>query len=304
MITRTEPAWPAKTREMLTHHIDSTAWNQFVFRDGDVVIATYAKSGTTWMQQIVSQLIFGGVDGIKVHQLSPWIDLRVLPPEARAAVEAQTHRRFVKTHLPVDALVLSPLARYIYIARDGRDAAWSLHNHHFNATDDYFRLYNAGLPEGFPELERGTADPYEFYRAWLAGDGHPMWPFWQHVRSWWGIRQLPNVMLVHFNDLKADLEGSIRRIAAFLAIDSDSETFSRVAAHCTFDYMKAHAAEVAPRGGAAWKGGADTFINKGTNGRWRDRLTTADSEAYERRALAELGPGCARWLAEGGAYFA
>ena len=296
----TAMALPVKTREMLTHHIDSRAWNGFAFRDGDVVIATYAKSGTTWMQQIVSQLIFGGEEGIKVHQLSPWIDLRVLPPELRAAVNAQTHRRFVKTHLPVDALVFSPKARYIYIARDGRDAAWSFHNHHYNATDDYFRLYNEGRPEGLPELERGPEDPLTFYRNWFERNGHPVWPFWEHVRSWWEVRGLPNVLLVHFNDMKSDLEGSVRRIAGFLGIETDAETFSRIVDHCTFDYMKSHAAEMAPRGGAVWKGGADTFIHKGTNGRWRDRLTTDDITAYEQQARAELGEDCARWLAGGG----
>jgi aryl sulfotransferase len=289
---------------MFTHHIDSRAWNGFGFRHGDVVIATYAKSGTTWMQQIVSQLIFGGKEGIVLHQLSPWIDLRVLPSEALAAVAAQTHRRFVKTHLPADALVFSPKARYVYIGRDGRDAAWSLHNHHYNATDDYFRLYNSGLPEGFPLLERGTGDPHEFYRTWFERNGHPMWPFWEHVRSWWEVRSLPNVLLVHFNDMKADLEGTIRRVADFLGISVDGETLARILSHCSFDYMKAHAPEVAPRGGAAWKGGADTFINKGTNGRWRDRLTAEDVAAYEERALAELGPECARWLANGGVVLA
>lgn len=301
MAAQSPVSLPVKTREILTHHLNSRAWNNFAFRDGDVVIATYAKSGTTWMQQIVSQLIFGGEEGVKVHQLSPWIDLRVLPPEVRASVDQQAHRRFLKTHLPVDALVFSPLARYIYIGRDGRDAAWSFHNHHYNATDEYFRMYNEGRPEGLPELERGTADPLEFYRAWFANDGHPIWPFWEHVRSWWAIRGLPNVLLIHFNDLKADLPGAIRRIAGFLGIAPDERAFSRIVSHCTFDYMKSHAAEVTPRGGAIWKGGADTFINKGTNGRWRDRLTPADVTAYEQRARAELGPDCARWLAEGGA---
>jgi aryl sulfotransferase len=53
------PAWPVKTREMHNSHMNSTAWNDFKFSDGDVVIVTYAKSGTTWLQQIVTQLIFG-----------------------------------------------------------------------------------------------------------------------------------------------------------------------------------------------------------------------------------------------------
>lgn len=59
----TTPAWPRKAREIHNHHMDSTVWNGFDFRDDDVIIATWAKSGTTWMQQIVAQLIFRGAEG-------------------------------------------------------------------------------------------------------------------------------------------------------------------------------------------------------------------------------------------------
>ena len=62
--------------------------------------------------------------------------------------------------------------------------------------------------------------------------------------------------------------------------------------------MKAHAELSAPLGGALWDGGAETFINKGTNGRWRDTLTADEVAAYEAKALAELGPDCAAWLAQ------
>ncbi len=295
-------AWPVKAREMHTHHINSTAWNDFRFRDDDIIIATYGKSGTTWMQQIVSQLIFAGAEGINIHQLSPWVDLRILPPEVIAGLEGQTHRRFLKTHLPADALRFSPTAKYIYIGRDGRDAAWSFFNHHFNATDEYFKIYNAGISPGLPRLERGSGDVREFYAKWFDGNGYPVWPFWHHIRSWWEIRQLPNVLLVHFNDLKADLGGSIRRIADFLAIAIDPAILPKIVEHSSFDYMKTHAAEVAPRGGIMWQGGADTFINKGTNGRWRDLLTADQIKAYEVRAVTELGAECAAWLAGGRAF--
>lgn len=103
---------PLKSRELHNHHFDSTIWNDFAFRNDDVIIATYAKAGTTWMQQIISQLIFDGAEGLPVAEMSPWMDLRVPPkPVKLAAVEAQTHRRFLKTHLPVDALVMSPSAK-------------------------------------------------------------------------------------------------------------------------------------------------------------------------------------------------
>jgi aryl sulfotransferase len=299
MTSEEPPVWPAKAREILNHHSDSTVWNSFQYRDGDIVIASYAKSGTTWVQQIVAQLIFDGAEGIDVHTLSPWFDFRLLAPELRAGIDRQTHRRFLKTHLPVNALVFSPLARYIYVGRDGRDTAWSYHHHHFNHTDEALDLFNRDRPAGLPPLSRGPADPYEFYLSWINGNGYPIWPFWEHVRSWWSVRHLPNVLLLHFNELKADLEGSIGRIAAFLDIAVDSSVMPQIVRHCTFDYMKRHAAEFAPRGGIAWRGGAATFINKGSNGRWRDRLTPDDNMAYELRAGQELGCQCAHWLATG-----
>ena len=77
----THPDWPRKTRELQNHHFDSTIWNELSIRDGDIVIATYAKSGTTWVQQIVAQLLFEGADALDVAEMSPWLDLRV-PPKA------------------------------------------------------------------------------------------------------------------------------------------------------------------------------------------------------------------------------
>jgi aryl sulfotransferase len=69
--------------------------------------------------------------------------------------------------------------------------------------------------------------------------------------------------------------------------------------HCTFDWMKEHGEKIVPMAGAMWVGGTKTFINKGTNGRWRETLTAEESAEYEARAVAELGPECARWLATG-----
>ena len=118
---------PLKTRELHNHHFDSTIWNDLSFRDDDIVIRTYAKSGTTWMQQIIAQLLFDGDPDLEVAGMSPWLDLRVPPKEVKLPfVEAQTHRRFLKTHLPIDALCFSAEAKYLYIARDGRDVVWSM----------------------------------------------------------------------------------------------------------------------------------------------------------------------------------
>jgi aryl sulfotransferase len=290
---------PTKTRDIHNHHMDSTAWNRFNFRADDIIISTYAKSGTTWMQQIVAQLIFNGVEGLNVSEMSPWVELRILPPEAHAALEQQGHRRFVKTHLPVDALVFSPKAKYIYVGRDGRDMAWSLYNHYANANEHWYGALNDTPGRVGPAIAPPPASPQEFFRQWFEKDGYPFWSYWENVRSWWALRELPNVKLVHFNDLKRDLAGAITDIAAFLNIDVTEHDVAKFAGHCSFDYMKANAETMVPLGGMLWEGGAKTFINKGTNGRWQGALTPAEVRAYEQRAIQELGEDCAAWLTDG-----
>ncbi len=299
MTTAPVIAWPQKAREMHNHHMDSTVWNSFDFRGDDVIVATWAKSGTTWTQQIVAQLIHHGAEDINVPMLSPWLDLRIMPKEAIEAVKQQPHRRAVKTHLPADAMVISPKAKYLYIGRDGRDAAWSAYNHLANFRPEVFDMFNNTPGRVGPQLKPPSESVHEFYREWFAWDGYPLWPFWENVRSWWNLRHLPNVMLIHFNDMKRDLGGSVRRIAGFLGITLDEATMARVVEHSSFDWMKQHAHLAAPMGGAIWEGGAGTFINKGTNGRWQGTLTADEIAAYDARAKEELGPDCAAWLERG-----
>jgi aryl sulfotransferase len=291
--------WPVKTRELHNHHMNSTVWNDFKFRNDDVIIATYAKSGTTWTQQIVGQLIFAGAEGIDVPTLSPWVDMRIMPPEAIRGLEAQSHRRFVKTHLPADAMIISPKAKYIFVGRDGRDVVWSLYNHFIKAKPELYDMLNNTPGRVGPEIGRPPASVHEYYKQWFDGDGYPLWSFWENIRTWWEVRHLPNVKLVHYNDMKRDLAGAVREIADFLGIAIDESKFLAILRHCSFDYMKAHAELSAPLGGTIWEGGAGTFINKGTNGRWHDTLTPAEIKAYENRALAELGADCAAWLEMG-----
>lgn len=294
------PALPLKTREMHNHHFNSTVWNDFQFRDDDIVISTYAKSGTTWLQQIVSQLIFSGQEGLPVAEMSPWLDLRIPPKDVKlAAVNAQTHRRFLKTHLPVDALVFSPKAKYIYIGRDGRDVVWSMYNHHSQANDLWYQALNDSPGRVGPPIERPPESIRQYFQDWMDKDGEPFWPFWDNIRSWWAVRDLPNVYFAHFANLKADMPGQIRQIAAFLDVPIDEAKWDDILLHCSFDYMKAHATPSVPAGGVFWEGGAETFIHKGVNGRWRDVLSDAECDAYEKLAVAELGPDCARWLKTG-----
>lgn len=291
---------PQKKREFHNHHFDSTIWNGFNFRDDDIVIATYAKSGTTWLQQIVSQLIFNGQEDIEVAEMSPWLDLRIPPKEVKLPeVEKQEHRRFLKTHLPVDALVFSPKAKYIYIGRDGRDVVWSMYNHHANANEFWYQALNDTPGRVGSPIEKPTEDIVQYFHEWLDGDGYPFWPFWENIRTWWEIRNLPNVHLIHFGKIKEDMPGEIKKVADFLEIEIDPVKWDAILEHCSFDYMKKHSIKSVPLGGAFWDGGSDTFINKGVNGRWKDTLSKEDSDRYEKMCIENLGADCAAWLNTG-----
>jgi aryl sulfotransferase len=291
---------PRKTRELMNHHMDSTIWNDFPFRNDDIIVATYAKSGTTWIQQIVGQLVFQGDPAVPVHDISPWVDLRVPPaPVKLEMLAAQSHRRILKTHLPLDALTFSPDAKYLYIARDGRDVVFSFHHHHTQGNALWYQILNDTPGRIGPPMPPCDPDQRRYFRNWLDQDGYPLWSFWENIATWWAARHLPNVKLVHFNQLKSDMAGQMRAIAQFLEIDVPPERWSDILKHCSFDYMKANAANVAPLGGGIFEGGAGAFFNKGTNGRWRDVLSAGESDAYEKMAMQRLGADCAHWLATG-----
>jgi len=292
--------WPKKTREFQNYVMDSTRWNDFKFRNDDIVIGTWAKTGTTWVQQIVGQLIFHGADDIAIGDISPWIDMRVAPKQdVLDLVEAQRHRRFVKTHLPANALVFSPSAKYIYVGRDPRDVVWSAQSHQMSFTPLAYELFNNLPGRVGPPMEPPNPDIRQYYHDWLDRDGYPSWPFWSHVQSWWNIRHLPNVLLIHFDNLKTDLTQAIRKIAQFLDIEIDSMAWPQIIEHCGFDYMKLNVAKAVGAGAALFADGGNSLVNKGTNGRWRDVLSAEEIRKCDEVAAKNLTFECAHWLRTG-----
>jgi aryl sulfotransferase len=283
-------SWPVKTREINDAYFESARWNDFEVRGGDVIIATYPKVGTNWMQQIVWQLIHGGPPGVDGLMKVAWLDMRITPFESIVDLyEAQAGRRVIKTHLPLDALAVSPKAKYIVVGRDARDMVWSAYNHQLLNDDDVLALLNG--PPGRPGalVSRPDRGIREYYLHFLEHDELPGFgfvPFWPHLRGWWSARRLPNVLLVHYAKLMADLRGEVRRVAEFLDIDIDEATLPAIVEHCTFDYMKAHSNN-------------HPNFHRGQTGRWRDVLTPEEIARCDDVAAKQLEPDCALWLTTG-----
>jgi aryl sulfotransferase len=274
---------------------DNRRWQQFSHRPGDIFVCTPPKCGTTWTQTIVAALLFPSGDvPSRVMEVAPWIDARFNPlDEIIARLEAQEHRRSVKTHTPADGIPWYPTGSYIVVGRDGRDAFMSFLNHmRYMRPEVGMDLAASAAEEGIdlgamPSID----DEHAFFAEWLE-----VGMLFEHIKTFWDHRGEPNVLFVHYDDLTADLEGEMRRIAAFLELDIDEELWPGMVERCTFTSMKSRPDEIAEFD-RLFVGGADTFLYKGTNGRWRDVLTPEELAAYDRRVAEILPPDAVEWLA-------
>lgn len=267
---------------------DSERWEHVKLRDDDIIVATWGKTGTTLTQQMVYQLVTGGADDVAAIEISPWIERRAGGPmeTIAAMLEAQTHRRVMKTHSPFESTPFLESIKYVYIGRDARDVAWSLHNHVMLELEQLKAMQVAGQEVALPGVR-------EFYLRWLeTADGAPGQEpsFWVNVQSWWNQRRRPNVLLLHYAHLVADLTCEMRRLAAFLEIPIDEARLPSLVERCRLDYMRKLAT------GSRFPPG---FFNKGTNGRWRDVLSPQDVALCDEVAGKKLTPDCAHWLKTG-----
>lgn len=293
-------------RQARSRLFDSARWQGWRPRAGDVIVATYPKCGTTWTQRIVQMLLSASTAPASLRDSAIWPDWRQLEPAAPlfAEAEAQTRRRQFKTHLPLDCLPLYEGVKVIHIARDGRDAALSFHNHETGYTDfalgelDKVSLADPRFGAPYP---RPIADPAKYFHAWVQDDGRgdPACSFFSLEPSYWAERRSPDVLLTHFADLKADLASEIARIADFLGTAPAPDLMEAIVAEADFEAMRREGATLMPRAVLSWKGGSDAFLRRGENGGWRGVFAKADLAAYEAKAKAAFSPALARWLEQG-----
>lgn len=299
------------SHEYRTWIVDSRRWNHYRPRPADIVVTTYPKCGTTWMQQVVNLLIFQTPEVRPLDRISPWIDRRVPAPieDVIASVEAQGHRRALKSHLPFDGLPLYDEVRYIHVGRDGRDAVMSFHNHGTGFKEQVLAALDAAgladetIARPYPRI---PADPAEYFAKWLRtgaisgqSDGYQFMSYFDFEKTYWRERHRPNILLVHYNDMKADLEGEMRRVAAFLDIAISEEILPSLLRAASFESMKRDGAALMPGVTGMFNGGAERFFNRAQNGRWKDVFRSEDLAAYDAKLAATLPPACIRWL-EGG----
>ena len=107
------------------------------------------------------------------------------------------------------------------------------------------------------------------------------------------------MLLVHYNDLKADLAGEIARLARYLEIEHQRAVMDEIVKAAGFETMRAQGETLMPGAENAWVEGAKTFLNKGVNGRWHGAFAEADLAAYRLKTEVEFTPALAAWLESG-----
>jgi aryl sulfotransferase len=290
---------PDQPIRYLSAEEDSARWVAFPFREGDIVISTRSKSGTTWVQMICALLVFQSPDlPAPLDELSPWLDFLITPrDEVFARLRAQKHRRFIKTHTPLDGIPLDPRATYVVVARHPLDMAVSLYHQGDNVDRSRMRELT-----GRPQAASPPARPplREWLLEWI--DDHPdpreemdslpgvLW----HLSDAWARRREPNVVLVRYDDLCTDLEGGMRSLAEALGLTVPDEIWPSILHAATFDQMRFNADRLVGRSGILKSSAA--FFRRGSSGSGREVLSEAETCHYHARAASMAPPDLLAWL--------
>ena len=262
------------------------------------------------MQRILSLLIFRSDEPLALDRTFPWLEVNRRPIEAVVDdLEAQRHRRSVKTHVPFDGIPRFDSVKYIHVARDGRDVCMSYHNHCTGfrpealARMDAIGLAEPALRRPYPRVD---PDPAIHFHNWLTtgavagqNDGTPYLSYFAYERTFWDARKESHLLFVHYDDLQNDMTGEMRRIADFLEIEISDADLSRIAGSASFESMRKDAAVLIPEMAKNFEGGALRLLNKGQSGRWRGLYDEADVELFDKKLRDAVPEDYAGWLLAG-----
>jgi len=288
---------------------DSARWERFKLRADDVVISTPSKCGTTWTQQIVGMLLRDTVTLPPIGTISPWLDMQVrTEDEVFGLLEAQTERRFIKTHTPLDGLPSAPTVTYIAVIRHPLDVAMSDRDHAANMLRlKAVKLREAAAGTYVPEIESETPpeDPADFLHWFIDNHEQPtgsgpngLEDYCQQIGTYWEARRQPNVHLIHYSDMWNDLDGEMRRIAAILDVTVDELRWPEFVQAATLDSMRARAKSTAPDAHLGLWQSPEEFFHAGGSREWRELLTPDDLAHFDER-LSMLAGDAKPWVLHG-----
>ena len=247
----------------------------------DVFVVTYVKSGTNWMMQLAHQLLFHGAgDYEHIHCVVAWPDTKLMGPMANYAIPVEDPRvwqaspeskRVIKTHFGWEDVPYSPEARYILVIRDPKDVFVS--SYHFFVKDGPFSFTNLSVASW---LEIFLSDRFFMGGSWGAA-----------TAAYWAQRDKPNVLICSFKEMRRDLEGTVRRVSAFLGMDASPEVIRRATERSSFDFMKRIDDKFSTGKFLSFRKPA-AMMRKGSDGGSTELITAAQARRIDEYFIAEL----------------
>ena len=233
----------------------------------------------------------------RLTELSPWLDFSGTPLDAVIdRLDAQPHRRFIKTHTPLDGIPIDPQVTYIVVARHPLDAAVSAYHQGHNLDRERMRELT-----GNTQPTTSSLSDRDWLLAWIGADPDPrthldsLPGFALHLTDAWERRHEPNVVLVHYQDLTDDLPGEMARLAERLGIEVPAPVWPALVGAAGFDAMRASAKTLAPDPADILVDHAK-FFRRGESGSGRSLLTDAELAEYDARAAPLMPTDLVEWL--------
>ena len=265
-------------RDMLVTPVDTQRFEwvhqHWTPRADDVFIASFPKSGTTWTQQIVRLVYSRGLihdSDPPLHTIIPWLDDSEDLPDL-SVVDSMISPRVFKSHNPYHLLPrkLTESNRLIYVTRNAKDTAVSMYFHTFG-----FKMYEYDEPiEHF--IDECIAGRVEYG------------PYWTHLKSWHIQREQRNILVLHYEEMQADLAATVARVARFLDQPLTNEEIERIAQLSTFSSMKKDPRTSMQLWDEEQRKPGMPFMRKGEAGDWTNHFTLKLAQVFDNTFEAKM----------------
>ena len=242
----------------------------------DVFACVYFKSGTNWLMQTVLQVIHRGKAEFEhVHDLVPWPD----SPDPRYTVplsdeaawkNCPTGLRVIKTHLESGKVPYSPDARYVCVVRDPKDVCVS--------------AYHFMRAEGMGPMTPSVPN----FLVYFLSPTFAFYPWAEYLAGYWHMRDRENVLFLTYEEMKKDLPGAVRKIAALLKIALTADEVDAVVRQSSFEHMKQIEQKFETGMMVPWAKPRGAMIRRGQRGGAGELLTKEQQQRIDDHCRAEL----------------